>query len=50
MELPPEAYEEFRFILQKYGVVLSESELRKEAEAWLRLYNIVVYPDRGSHD
>lgn len=50
MELPPEAYEEFRCILQKYGVVLSESELRKEAEAWLRLYGIVVYPEKDNHD
>jgi hypothetical protein len=50
MELPPEAYEEFRKLLEANGIILSDDLLRQEADQWLKLYRSVVYLDEEGND
>lgn len=50
MQLPPEAYEEFRKLLEDEGIFLSDDLLKQEADRWFKLYRSVVYSDEDSHD
>jgi hypothetical protein len=50
MELPPEAYEEFRQLLEDQGIFMSDDLLKQAADDWFRLYRVVEYPPEDSHD
>lgn len=50
MALPPEAYEEFRKLLEEQGIFMSDDLLKQEADQWSDLYRWVVYGDEDGDD
>ena len=49
MDLPDEAYEEFRKLLEEQGIFMSDDLLKQEAYQWLHLYRVVSSPSED-HD